>query len=89
MKKRDCFSREGVNGVGFVVLEIVTSLASPCEVFGNAPAASGEWDDVLIGESVWTIVFLANAVFAATLRALLDQQSKFFGKSPPTHEEQV
>lgn len=70
---------ERVDGVGLVVLEIVTSLAGPCEVFCNAFAASGKWGGVFIGECIRAIIFLAYAVFAATLRALFDQRPQFLG----------
>ena len=75
--------------MGLVVLEIIASLAGSREIFCDAFAASCEWDDVFIGESVRAIIFLANAVFAATLRALLDQRTQFLGKSPLTPEVQV
>jgi hypothetical protein len=89
MKERDCFPAERVNGGGLVVLEIVTALASSREVIRAAFATSGQRDDVLIGESVRAVIFLADAVFAATLRALFDQQPQFFGKPPSSHEEQA
>lgn len=59
--------------MGFVVLEIVTSLAGSRDVFRCAFAASGERDDVFIGKCVRAIIFLANTVFTAVLGAFLDQ----------------
>jgi hypothetical protein len=89
VKKRDGFPCEWINRVCLVVLEIVTSLAGPRQVLRGAFAAGSQRNDVLVRESIRAIIFLANAVFAATLRAFPDEQPQFFGNPPSNHEARV
>jgi hypothetical protein len=80
VKERNSGAGEWVKRGGFVVLEVVATLASSREVVGAAFAARRQRDDVFIGKTVWAIIFLAKAVFAAALRPLFDQPPQLVGK---------
>jgi len=89
MKERDEFSGERIKGTGFIVFEIVTALASPRKIAGTAFATRCDRDDVLIRETIRAIIFLANAIFAAPLRPLLDQSPQLGWQSASSHAAQV
>jgi len=89
VKQRNCFLAERINGRGLIVFEIVTALAGACEVIRITFSASRKRDDVFVGERIRAVIFLAKTIFAAALRALLNQQAQLFGEPPSSHAKPV
>lgn len=73
MKERDFPQRDRVNSCGLDLLEIVAALTGARQIIFRAAAAQDFGNDVFVGKRIGRKGFLAEAVFAAEMRAFTDQ----------------